>query len=292
MITQGTDLQSIGLRIEKLRQRKKWSQQMLADKLGITRPQVSYIERGKRDLKTYQLVQLANIFNISTDYILFGMTNDSKGTDDILPHSKPTLNQKTLDILRNNESANALIDFIVNFHDKDGHYPFKDIVNKIEEINELNEKYYYYISSFWSHEETQAIKMRYNGLKNRYIKIGGGIYSIKGLFMDYIVKDRVDSLKYLETKIKNTKYELSKTISELILLYSKYVPIGEEEYNNISYLSYGDIESGKKRTVTEFNEMFNDLLEFIRKTNITAIEDSEIEENNLFIGDYIDFDKE
>lgn len=220
------------------------------------------------------------------------MTNDSKGTDDILPHSKPTLNQKTLDILRNNESANALIDFIVNFHDKDGHYPFKDIVNKIEEINELNEKYYYYISSFWSHEETQAIKMRYNGLKNRYIKIGGGIYSIKGLFMDYIVKDRVDSLKYLETKIKNTKYELSKTISELILLYSKYVPIGEEEYNNISYLSYGDIESGKKRTVTEFNEMFNDLLEFIRKTNITVIEDSEIEENNLFIGDYIDFDKE
>lgn len=292
MITQGTDLQSIGLRIEKLRQRKKWSQQMLADKLGITRPQVSYIERGKRDLKTYQLVQLANIFNISTDYILFGMTNDSKGTDDILPHSKPTLNQKTLDILRNNESANALIDFIVNFHDKDGHYPFKDIVNKIEEINELNEKYYYYITTFWSHEETQAIKMRYNGLKNRYIKIGGGIYSIKGLFMDYIVKDRVDSLKYLETKIKNTKYELSKTISELILLYSKYVPIGEEEYNNISYLSYGDIESGKKRTVTEFNEMFNDLLEFIRKTNITVIEDSEIEENNLFFGDYIDFDKE
>lgn len=292
MVTQGTDLQSIGLRIEKLRQRKKWSQQMLADKLGITRPQVSYIERGKRDLKTYQLVQLANIFNISTDYILFGMTNDSKGTDDVLPHSKPTLNQKTLDILRNNESANALIDFIVNFHDKDGHYPFKNIVNKIEEINELNEKYYYYITTFWSHEETQAIKMQYNGLKNRYIKIGGGIYSVKGLFMDYIVKDRVDSIKYLETKIKNTKYELSKAISELILLYPKYVPIGEEEYNNISYLSYGDIESGKKRTVTEFNEMFNELLEFIRKTNITVIEDSEIEENNLFFGDYIDFDKE
>ena len=56
MVTQGTDLQSIGLRIEKLRQRKKWSQQMLADNLGITRPQVSYIERGKRDLKTYQLI--------------------------------------------------------------------------------------------------------------------------------------------------------------------------------------------------------------------------------------------
>ena len=291
MVTQGTDLQSIGLRIEKLRQRKKWSQQMLADKLGITRPQVSYIERGKRDLKTYQLVQLANIFNISTDYILFGMTDYSKGTYDVLPPSKPTLNQKTLDILRNNESANALIDFIVNFHDKDGHYPFKDIVNKIEEINELNEKYYYYITTFWSNEETQAIKTQYNGLKNRCIKIGWSIYSVKGLFMDYIVKNRVDSIKYLETKIKNTKYELSKEISELILLYPKYAPIGEEEYNNISYLSYGDIESGKKRTVTEFNEMFNELLEFIRKTNIT-VEDSETEENNLIFGDYIDFDKE
>lgn len=291
MVTQGTDLQSIGLRIEKLRQRKKWSQQMLADKLGITRPQVSYIERGKRDLKTYQLAQLANIFNISTDYILFGMTDYSKGTYDVLPPSKPTLNQKTLDILRNNESANALIDFIVNFHDKDGHYPFKDIVNKIEEINELNEKYYYYITTFWSNEETQAIKTQYNGLKNRCVKIGWSIYSVKGLFMDYIVKNRVDSIKYLETKIKNTKYELSKEISELILLYPKYAPIGEEEYNNISYLSYGDIESGKKRTVTEFNEMFNELLEFIRKTNIT-VEDSETEENNLIFGDYINFDKE
>lgn len=291
MVTPGTDLQSIGLRIEKLRQRKKWSQQMLADKLGITRPQVSYIERGKRDLKTYQLVQLANIFNISTDYILFGMNDYSKGTYDVLPPSKPTLNQKTLDILRNNESANALIDFIVNFHDKDGHYPFKDIVNKIEEINELNEKYYYYITTFWSNEETQAIKTQYNGLKNRCIKIGWSIYSVKGLFMDYIVKNRVDSIKYLETKIKNTTYELSKEISELILLYPKYAPIGEEEYNNISYLSYGDIESGKKRTVTEFNEMFNELLEFIRKTNIT-VEDSETDENNLIFGDYIDFDKE
>ena len=75
------------------------------------------------------------------------------------------------------------------------------------------------------------------------------------------------------------------------MLYPKYAPIGEEEYNNISYLSYGDIESGKKRTVTEFNEMFNELLEFIRKTNI-AVEDSETEENNLIFGDYIDFDKE
>lgn len=42
------DLASIGKRIKELRRQKKWKQQTLADKVGVTATYIGQIERGEK----------------------------------------------------------------------------------------------------------------------------------------------------------------------------------------------------------------------------------------------------
>lgn len=64
-------------RIKDLREDHDLSQQQLADILNMKQPQYSRYERGLRDIPTDILIQLARLYNTSTDYIL-GLTNHSK----------------------------------------------------------------------------------------------------------------------------------------------------------------------------------------------------------------------
>lgn len=64
-------------RLKDLREDRDLSQQDLADYLGMKQPQYSRYERGVRDVPTDVLIQLAQLYKTSTDYIL-GLTNDSK----------------------------------------------------------------------------------------------------------------------------------------------------------------------------------------------------------------------
>lgn len=68
-------------RIRDLREDHDLTQRQLADMLHITQPQYFLYEKGYRDLPTDILIQLAEIFNTSTDYIL-------ELTDDIKPPVK------------------------------------------------------------------------------------------------------------------------------------------------------------------------------------------------------------
>lgn len=65
-------LDTIGKRIEYLRRNIGLSQEELAEKLEIKRVKLSYIESDvpDRQLTTNELSRLADIFNVSTDYIL------------------------------------------------------------------------------------------------------------------------------------------------------------------------------------------------------------------------------
>lgn len=59
-----------GKRIGILRKSKGWNQTLLGDKLGVSREMVSSWERNKMQPPRKHLVQLANIFNTSVDYLL------------------------------------------------------------------------------------------------------------------------------------------------------------------------------------------------------------------------------
>lgn len=57
-------------KIKILRENLKWSQTVLANKLGITRSSVNAWEQGISIPSTQYIIELANLFNVSTDYLL------------------------------------------------------------------------------------------------------------------------------------------------------------------------------------------------------------------------------
>lgn len=66
------DIVESGKRIKELRQKEGMTQDSLSEKLGITKNAYQKIERGANGAKIDTLVELAEIFNISLDYIVCG----------------------------------------------------------------------------------------------------------------------------------------------------------------------------------------------------------------------------
>ena len=61
-------------RVKDLREDSDYTQKFVSDYLGMKQPQYSRYENGYRDLPTDVLIELAKLYNTSTDYIL-GLTN-------------------------------------------------------------------------------------------------------------------------------------------------------------------------------------------------------------------------
>ncbi|MBP3591826.1 MAG: helix-turn-helix transcriptional regulator [Clostridia bacterium] len=59
-----------GNRLKQLRLREGYTQQQLADKLGVTKSVVSYYELQERYPSPDILIRLAHIFRVTTDFLL------------------------------------------------------------------------------------------------------------------------------------------------------------------------------------------------------------------------------
>lgn len=57
-------------RIKDLREDNDFTQQQVAEKIGITQRKYSYIETGTQMLTDEILVKLSNLYDVSIDYIL------------------------------------------------------------------------------------------------------------------------------------------------------------------------------------------------------------------------------
>lgn len=78
MKEQGNDLSK---RIRFLRIRKGMTQEQLASAMGLkNRDSISKIELGKQDISTQQISLLADIFDVSISYLLFGQTDKEEIT--------------------------------------------------------------------------------------------------------------------------------------------------------------------------------------------------------------------
>lgn len=60
----------LGQRISELRTESGWSQVKLAEKIGVTKQTVSNWENENIQPSIEMLVRLANLFNVTTDYML------------------------------------------------------------------------------------------------------------------------------------------------------------------------------------------------------------------------------
>lgn len=59
----------MGKRIKELRTEKEWTGIKMATKIGVDQSYYSKIEKGKHEIKLEKLCEIANIFNVSLDYL-------------------------------------------------------------------------------------------------------------------------------------------------------------------------------------------------------------------------------
>jgi transcriptional regulator with XRE-family HTH domain len=65
-----------GLRIKQLREKRDWSQLELAKRVGINNSVLSRIEADKRPIEAELLAKFAEVFGVSSDYILGRLPKD------------------------------------------------------------------------------------------------------------------------------------------------------------------------------------------------------------------------
>jgi transcriptional regulator with XRE-family HTH domain len=90
-------LEVIGKRIEELRKGKGWTQEMLAEKLKIARNTLTKLECGFRDFKSTELLNIAKVLEVSTDYLL-GLSDTKKAENSDIPE-RTGLSPKAVEIL-------------------------------------------------------------------------------------------------------------------------------------------------------------------------------------------------
>jgi HTH-type transcriptional regulator, competence development regulator len=68
-------MSQVGDRIRELREERNWSQREFAKRVGINYSVVNRIELGKRNVEDHELAKIADVFGVTTDYLL-GRTNN------------------------------------------------------------------------------------------------------------------------------------------------------------------------------------------------------------------------
>lgn len=79
----------LGSKIKKIRTEQNYSQQNVAEHLGVSRQAIGAIEKGKRKIDSIELKKLSELFSVSTDELLSEQQEKQK--------QKPKLEQPKLD---------------------------------------------------------------------------------------------------------------------------------------------------------------------------------------------------
>jgi transcriptional regulator with XRE-family HTH domain len=71
------DYIDLGRRIRKQRTQRGWTQETLAERVNVSTSFVGHVERGTRKASLETLVAIANVLDVSLDYLLAGSMNNS-----------------------------------------------------------------------------------------------------------------------------------------------------------------------------------------------------------------------
>ena len=81
------DTKEVGMKIKQLRKARSLKQDDLSEVLGgLSRPQISNIETGRRNLNLHQIKALADFFGVSIETL--GLKTDEVETNDLLERAK------------------------------------------------------------------------------------------------------------------------------------------------------------------------------------------------------------
>jgi transcriptional regulator with XRE-family HTH domain len=84
---QSFDTKEVGRRIKQLRRARSLKQDDLSEVLGgLSRPQISNIETGRRNINIHQIKALADFFGVSIETL--GLKTDEVETTDLLERAK------------------------------------------------------------------------------------------------------------------------------------------------------------------------------------------------------------
>lgn len=101
---------TLGGRIKQLRQQHGWSQAQLSKKLNVHQKQISGYERGIHSPSIELLIRMAELFNVSLDYIAFENQQDKN----IVPIADRELMQAVQLIDQLSEEDRATIKAVLN----------------------------------------------------------------------------------------------------------------------------------------------------------------------------------
>ena len=97
----------VGKRIRFLRTQHGYTQQEIADKLGVGRAVYGMYEGGTRSVSVEVIVKLAQLYNVTTDFII-GLTNNTQGskTDTIEKYLSPMAIQNIKEMVKSKNHTN------------------------------------------------------------------------------------------------------------------------------------------------------------------------------------------
>lgn len=94
----GMDYIDLGRRVRKQRIALGWTQEELAEKIGMSTSFIGHVERGTRKASLETLIAIANTMEVSLDYLLAGsLTGGNLGP--VPQHLKPHQKQAMQEIL-------------------------------------------------------------------------------------------------------------------------------------------------------------------------------------------------
>ncbi|MCP4054907.1 MAG: helix-turn-helix transcriptional regulator [Mesoflavibacter sp.] len=70
-------------KVKALRTEKGWTQKKMAEKIGVHQMQVSAYERGRYLPNSDILIKMAEVFDVSLDYLVFGIKGDNSARVEI-----------------------------------------------------------------------------------------------------------------------------------------------------------------------------------------------------------------
>lgn len=75
------DRKALGKKIRKERQQMNLTQEQLAEAAGVSTAYIGLVEHGQRAVTLEKLVDLANIFHVSVDYLLMDSVDSSSDAE-------------------------------------------------------------------------------------------------------------------------------------------------------------------------------------------------------------------
>lgn len=82
-----TTTQTVGERIRRRRNELGWTQDVLAEKAGISKGFLSDLENGKRSVGADTLLDIARVLSLSLDYLMTGKAPEAEATEVQIPSS-------------------------------------------------------------------------------------------------------------------------------------------------------------------------------------------------------------